>query len=165
MWVPAPGIDTETRKNRIFPNMLHHVECISTKGPQNRRSLHGTSHGKPGQVGCASFGSPDLGAFCFLASLHAKERCRSFSFPREGEHCHSLDNSDSRSAALVVTRESVGFPSGIGRTDPRSQKRDLGHPSVITETVGYFALDLAQASRLLGACDFLFPLCFAAGKS
>ena len=48
-----------------------------------------------------------------------------------------------------MTREGVGFPFGIGRTDPRSQMRDLGHPSVITETVGYFAL---------------LPLQFAAGK-
>ena len=30
---PGPGIDIETRKNRIFPNMLHPVESISTKGP------------------------------------------------------------------------------------------------------------------------------------
>jgi hypothetical protein len=24
----------------------------------------------------------------------------------------------------------VGFPFGFGYTDPRSQKRDLGHPSI-----------------------------------
>jgi hypothetical protein len=29
-----------------------------------------------------------------------------------------------------MTRRRVGFPVGIGLRDPRSQKRDLGHPSV-----------------------------------
>jgi hypothetical protein len=45
-------IGTEPRENRIF---LHYaapcLKNISTKGPQNRRSLHGTPHGKPGQAG------------------------------------------------------------------------------------------------------------------
>jgi hypothetical protein len=35
------------------------------------------------------------------------------------------------------------FPVGIGLRDPRSQKRDLGHPSI-------FLFRLASASRLLG---------------
>ena len=36
------------------------------------------------------------------------------------------------SAARLMTKGRVAFPLGIGCTDPRSQKRDLGHPSIVT---------------------------------
>jgi hypothetical protein len=47
------------------------------------------------------------------------------------------------------------FPVGIGLRDPRSQKRDLGHPSIsrfdIAEGTSFvISLRLASASRLLG---------------
>jgi hypothetical protein len=32
-----------------------------------------------------------------------------------------------------MTQGRAGFPFGIGCTDPRSQKRDLGHPSIVSE--------------------------------
>jgi hypothetical protein len=32
---------------------------------------------------------------------------------------------------MLTTQGRAGFPSGIGCTDPRSQKRDLGHPSIV----------------------------------
>jgi hypothetical protein len=47
------------------------------------------------------------------------------------------------------------FPVGIGLRDPRSQKRDLGHPSIspfdIAEGTSFvISLPIASASRLLG---------------
>jgi hypothetical protein len=47
------------------------------------------------------------------------------------------------------------FPVGIGLRDPRSQKRDLGHPSVspallLRAQALSFLSRLASASRLLG---------------
>jgi hypothetical protein len=47
------------------------------------------------------------------------------------------------------------FPVGIGLRDPRSQKRDLGHPSVLPFDIGVttsfvIAPRLASASQLLG---------------
>jgi hypothetical protein len=38
------------------------------------------------------------------------------------------------SAALGMTKGRVGFPWRIGCRDPRSQKRDLGHPSIVSDT-------------------------------
>jgi hypothetical protein len=35
-----------------------------------------------------------------------------------------------RSASLLMTKGRVGVSVGIGLRDPRSQKRDLGHPSI-----------------------------------
>jgi hypothetical protein len=34
-----------------------------------------------------------------------------------------------------MTKRRVVFPAGIGLRDPRSQKRDLGHPSVSTSDI------------------------------
>jgi hypothetical protein len=33
-----------------------------------------------------------------------------------------------------MTKGMVGFPLEIGCRDPRSQKRDLGHPSIVSDT-------------------------------
>jgi hypothetical protein len=55
---------------------------------------------------------------------------------REAERLYSLRLECLR--RLGPEAESWGFQSGIGCGDPRSQKRDLGHPSIFTdrESVG-----------------------------
>jgi hypothetical protein len=55
-----------------------------------------------------------------------------------------------KSQSLLMTREGSRVSIWNRSHDPKSQTRDLGHPSVVTDTVGHFALDLPQASRLLG---------------
>jgi hypothetical protein len=37
------------------------------------------------------------------------------------------------SASLGMTKGRVALPFGTGCKDPRSQKRDLGHPSVVAD--------------------------------
>jgi hypothetical protein len=43
---------------------------------------------------------------------------------------HSFLDLPQASQPLGMTKGRVGFPVGIGLRDPRSQKRDLGHPSI-----------------------------------
>jgi hypothetical protein len=129
------------RKPQISP--LHYAlsKNISKRGPRNCRSLHGT----PGQVG---FAPPDflwkLVALTDLMRLSLRERRT-----RNLVQCRAAGNPGRDD------KGKVGFPVGIGCTDPRSQKRDLGHPSIVADAalagtlfrVFGAATALCQASR------------------
>src|ERR1700688_659248 len=49
-----------------------------------------------------------------------------------------------RSASLGMTKEGLEFPVGIACWDPRSQKRDLGHPSIEADAV-HWAVGILSA--------------------
>ena len=49
-------------------------------------------------------------------------------------NCESRVNLPQASQLLGMTKAKSGFPLGFGCMDPRSQKRDLGHPSIVSDT-------------------------------
>jgi hypothetical protein len=61
--------------------------------------------------------------------------------------CHFSLYLPQASQLLGMTKGSVGFPVGIGCKDPRSQKRDLGHPSITSDAVGSSSTAVAHNSR------------------
>src|ERR1700733_993835 len=62
---------------------------------------------------------------------------------------------------LGMTRERAAFPVRIGCTDPRSQKRDLGHPSIVTDADVWAVQNTCKQARnaqknncVYGHCNF-----------
>ena len=56
------------------------------------------------------------------------------------ELCHFSLHSPWQAGAGGMTKGRVGFPFGIGCTDPRSQTRDLGHPSLVSDAASWVVL-------------------------
>src|ERR1700730_8580421 len=88
----------------------------------------------------------------FLSRVAASVSCVWFSLERTTSVVAGESSEAGNPGTLRITKRRVGVPAGIGLRDPRSQKRDLGHPSISPFNVAEvqalsFLSRLASASR------------------